>query len=100
MTEKTEKATRAEALQASKLFQEYHQETVEEQVKIFENTDAKMEDTSEAHAMLRALGKLKAKMARAVTAAKLERRPKLKGRSRQLPRRDGDGFPLNGVTND
>jgi len=78
MTEKTEKAGRAEALQANKIFQEFHAEAVEEQLKIFENTDATMEQISEAHAMLRALGKLKAKMAKAVSAAKLERRSQRK----------------------
>jgi hypothetical protein len=74
MTEKTEKASRAEALRASKLFQEFHAEALADQVKTFSNADAKMEEIAEAHAMIRALGKLKAKMDRAVNAAKLERR--------------------------
>lgn len=73
MTVKTEKAARAAALQGSKLFQEFHQEAVEDQMKIFSNADAKMEEIAEAHAMIRALGKLKARLAKAVNDAKLER---------------------------
>ncbi|AUQ64440.1 hypothetical protein [Phaeobacter inhibens] len=78
MTEKTQKAGRAEALQVSKLFQEFHQETIDEQHKVFDNTDAKIEEIAEAHAMIRALGKMKAKMAKAVNDAKHERRSQRK----------------------
>ncbi|MCA0856159.1 hypothetical protein [Phaeobacter italicus] len=73
MSETIRKAERSEALRTSKIFDEFLCETIDEQTKIFQNADAKIEEISEAHAIIRALGKMKAKMAKAVNAAKHER---------------------------
>lgn len=73
------KAGRAESLRTDKRFVEFYQEAIDDQVKVFLNADAAEVDIGEAHAMIRALTKLKARMDIATSRAKVVRGRKAKG---------------------
>ena len=74
MNEVTQKADRAEKLQASETFNEFLAETTERQVAVFRDVASSEADRAEAHAMLRALDKIKAQIARAVSDGKIARK--------------------------
>ena len=69
-----QKSSRAESLRVSKLFQEFYQEAVDDAVRVFVNADASADEIGEAHAIIRALTKLKSRMDRATSQAKVARK--------------------------
>lgn len=74
MSETIKKATRAESLRVSKLFQEFHSDVFEAQVAVFRNPSSTEDERAEAHAMIRALDKIKAQLDRVITSAKMEKK--------------------------
>ena len=73
-----EKATKAEKLRTSEAFKTFLSEVVEQQLGVFKDASAKEDQIAEAHAMIRALDKIKAQMDRAVNDAKHVKRRQAK----------------------
>ena len=74
MTKTSEKANRAEALRASKWFEEFAGDVREDQLKVFANTASTQDERDKAHDILCGLDEINQRMASAVMAAKIERK--------------------------
>jgi len=74
MTRKSEKASRAKGLRANKAFNEFVDEVLEDQSKVFLNAASTPEQLEQAHGMVRAIEAIKARMKAAETDARFEQK--------------------------
>lgn len=78
MSKAAEKAARAKRLRADEAFQEFISEVLEDQKTVFMNAASDEARLAEAHAIVRAVSKIEAKLKAAETNARIEQKRKSK----------------------